>query len=117
MIFRVDPSSDLGLADQIAGQVRVALADARIAPGDRLPAAREVANGLDINVHTVLRAYATLRSEGLLDVRRGRGARIRSDADPGLGAFRQQVRQLLDDAHRLGLTRDQIITEIHKVAP
>ncbi len=115
MWFRVDPASGVGLADQIAGQVRAALAEGRVGPGDRLPPAREVATGLKVNMHTVLRAYAALRDDGILEMRRGRGARIRPDADPNSVALHLQVRALLDLARRYGLTSEQLITEIRKV--
>ncbi|MBS4753437.1 GntR family transcriptional regulator [Nocardioides sp. zg-ZUI104] len=36
------------------------MTDGSLAPGDRLPPARELAVGLDVNMHTVLRAYGVL---------------------------------------------------------
>ncbi|MEU4835091.1 GntR family transcriptional regulator [Streptosporangium sp. NPDC023615] len=81
MLITVDPSSAQPLADQVADSVRVALADGRAAPGDRLPSARTVAAALDINLHTVLRGYQQLREEGLVELRRGRAAVITGQAD------------------------------------
>lgn len=109
MLFRVDLDSGVGLADQLAAQVRRALAERRLSAGDRLPPAREVATGLGINMHTVLRAYASLRDEGLIDLRRGRGARVRPDADPGTAALHLQIRALVRDARRLGIGADQLV--------
>lgn len=82
MLFRVDPASAVPLGDQIAACVRGALADGSANPGECLPAGRELADSLGANVHTVLRGYQRLREEGLIELRRGRGAVIVPDA-PG----------------------------------
>lgn len=115
MLFRVDPTSSVGLAEQIAAQVRGALAAGEAAPGERLPPARQLAAGLEVNMHTVLRAYAMLRDEGLVDIRPGRGAQIRTDADPASAALGEQIRQLARAAGRLGLTREDLIAHIEEV--
>lgn len=74
MLVRIDPASGVPIFDQVAASVRAELARGGLRAGDRLPAARDVASALDVNVHTVLKAYQSLRDEGLVDLRRGRGA-------------------------------------------
>ncbi|WP_396652578.1 GntR family transcriptional regulator [Microbacterium sp. Se5.02b] len=64
MLIRVDPDSPRALFDQVAASVRSDILAGILAPGDRLPAARDVAEALDINQHTVLHAYQRLRDEG-----------------------------------------------------
>jgi GntR family transcriptional regulator len=100
MLFRIDPASGVPLFDQIAASVRAELGRGDLHAGDRLPPAREVAAALEINVHTVLKAYQALRDEGLLDLRRGRGAVITESAglSPELLA---DVRALVREARRL----------------
>src|ERR1700712_1498534 len=109
MLFRIDPDSDIGLADQIAGQVRGALVAGHLLPGAKLPPAREGATGLAINMHTVLRAYSQLRDEGLIELRRGRGAQVRADVDVRAVGLDQQIRDLLEAASRLGLDSEQVV--------
>ncbi|HEV3000783.1 MAG TPA: PLP-dependent aminotransferase family protein [Solirubrobacteraceae bacterium] len=50
------------------------LSDGRVAPGVRLPAERPLAAELGISRTTVVRTYAALREQGLLESRRGAGS-------------------------------------------
>ncbi|GAA5035854.1 GntR family transcriptional regulator [Terrabacter aeriphilus] len=104
MLWQVDPTSSTPLHAQIAACVRRELAAGRLARGDRLPAAKEVASVLDVNLHTVLRAYQSLRDEGLIDLRRGRGAVV-SATDPGGDArLRTLAAEIVAEARRVGAT-------------
>jgi len=121
MLIRVDPTSAVGLADQIAGQLRSQIASGELSPGERLPPARELARGLDVNMHTVLRAYAELRDQGLVDLRRGRGAQVSATAgdltSAQAAALHEQIHELLAAATRFGLSREQLLAEIKKAHP
>lgn len=114
MWFTVDPDNPVGLADQIANQVRGAVVSGRFNPGDKLPPARELAAGLDVNIHTVLRAYAALRDEGLIELRRGRGAQLRATLNREVADLDQQIRALVESSRRLGFTKSQLLTQVEK---
>lgn len=77
-IFNVKLSRDgsTELHEQVAAQIRRAIAEGEAGPGDRLPPARDLAAVLGLNRNTVLRALRALRDEGLLDFTRGRGVTV-----------------------------------------
>ncbi|WP_019181832.1 GntR family transcriptional regulator [Microbacterium yannicii] len=111
MLLRIDPSSEAPLFAQIAASVRADAAAGRLSAGDRLPAAREVAEALGVNLHTVLRAYQDLRDEGLVDMRRGRGAVVTDSVVP-LTQLREDIAALASRAEALGLSRETLASLI-----
>lgn len=116
MLFRVDAASALSLAEQIAIQVRAGVVEGSLAPGERLPPARDLATALQVNMHTVLRAYKQLRDEGVIEMRQGRGAFVRHDAGPGLIRLMELAEQLLEEARKLGMSRQDVTRLIGGVA-
>ncbi|MEU3373967.1 GntR family transcriptional regulator [Streptomyces sp. NPDC006711] len=115
MLFRVDPASPQPLGDQIAASVRRAIAEGEVAPGDRLPSARSLADSLGVNVHTVLRGYQCLRDEGLIELRRGRGAVVVGDPGAGgMAALMLRVRELVAEARELGLTEEEVVRLVRR---
>ncbi len=108
MMIRIDHSSSQPLHEQIAGQIRAAIADGGVGPGERLPPSRQLASGLDVNINTLLRALQTLRDEGLIDMRRGRGTFVTGKA-PVAARYVELAEQLVAEAKRSGLSRQDII--------
>lgn len=106
MLFRIDPGASAPLFAQLANQVRLAVARGDLPPGERLPAARDVADALDLNVHTVLRAYQDLRDEGLIDLRRGRGAVVTDRASADFAALRHAIAGVVQEATSLRLSAE-----------
>lgn len=106
VLLTIDPAAPEPLFEQLAAQLRAAIAAGALSAGDRLAPARDVAASLDINLHTVLRAYQELRDEGLVELRRGRGATVAAGADDaGLrdAGLRAAIDTLVAESHRLGL--------------
>ena len=76
---RGDPGA---LTSQIAGQLRDALADGRLATGERLPSTRMLAGLLGVSRTVVTGAYAQLFAEGWVEGRHGSGTYVAEGA-PG----------------------------------
>ena len=107
MLLTLDLNDQRPLHEQAADALRRAIADGEVAPGDRLPPARDLAVALQINANTVLRALRQLRDEGLLEFRRGRGVSVLRRPDPEV-ALRAKLRDLLDEAQRHGYGVQQV---------
>jgi GntR family transcriptional regulator len=108
MLWRIDPASDEPLYAQLVTQVHLAAARRDLAPGDRLPAARELADSLDLNVHTVLKAYQQLRDEGLIELRRGRGAVVTGRAATDLSPVESALSALVSAAREANLAPETL---------
>jgi GntR family transcriptional regulator len=103
--IRRDDQTDLH--EQVAAEIRRAIAEGEAKPGERLPPARDLAAVIGVNTNTVLRALRALRDEGLLEFRRGRGITVA--ATPEQGAVTARARELVSFARRHGYGRSELI--------
>ena len=76
MVITVDKLSDAPLYLQLRDAVIAGIASGELRPGDALPSVRSLAEDLGINLHTVNKAYATLRDEGYVIMLGRRGAYV-----------------------------------------
>lgn len=111
MLLKLDIGDTRPLHEQVAGAIRRAVAEGECAPGDKLPPARELSRALGVNTNTVLRGLRTLRDEGVLEFRRGRGITIATGADTR-SELVDRVRQLVEDAARAGYSRNDLVDMI-----
>ncbi len=109
-IDRRDPTL---LHDQVAAEIRRAIAIGEAKPGSRLPPARDLAAVLGVNTNTVLRALRVLRDEGLLEFRRGNEVKV--TGAPERGAVLAKAKELLDLARHHGYRRDELIDLIQQL--
>src|SRR5215467_10217083 len=109
----VNRSDAMPLHDQVAAQIRRAIAEGEAGPGERLPLAKDIAAVLGVNKNTVLRALHILRDEGLLEFRRGRGITVAGT--PQRGAVLARTRDLLAFARHHGFGREEIIQMIQSL--
>jgi GntR family transcriptional regulator len=80
---KIDKKDPTDLYEQVAGEIRRAIADGEAKPGERLPPAKDLAAVLGVNTNTVLRSLRKLRDEGLLEFRRGRGISVAGTPERG----------------------------------
>lgn len=110
MLLRIDPTNGTPLFDQVTTQVRLAILHGDIRAGERLPAAKDLATSLDVNVHTVLKAYQALHAEGLVELRRGRGAVVLGPAAAEDPSLRSALAAVAARAKELGISTDATTT-------
>jgi len=110
---KVNREDPLALHDQVAAEIRRAIADGEAGSGERLPLAKDLAAVLGVNKNTVLRALRVLRDEGLLDFQRGRGITVAGT--PQRGAVLERVRALVEFCRAQGYQRDEIIHMIERL--
>ena len=114
MRWAIDHTSRDRLQDQIARCVRRGVASGELSVGEQLPPAAELATALSVDRNTVLAAYRDLRDEGVLEFRRGRGARV-ATAGPALSAVTQAARELIAAAAEHGLGTNDLIRIIKEL--
>jgi GntR family transcriptional regulator len=111
---KLNRDEPIELHEQVAGQIRRAIADGEAAPGERLPPAGDLAAVLGVNRNTVLRALRVLRDEGLLDFRRGRAVTV--TGSPRRGAVMERARDLVAVGRRHGYGVDELVELVEAAA-
>jgi GntR family transcriptional regulator len=86
----IDPTGDRAVYKQIADLLRAAITSGELAPGAQLPSEQELVDEHGVARGTVRQAITLLRSEGLVDVVRGRGSFVRDLAPEQERLVRQQ---------------------------
>jgi DNA-binding transcriptional regulator YhcF (GntR family) len=110
---KVNKNDPTDLFEQVAAEIRRAIADGEAKPGERLPPAKDLAAVLGVNTNTVLRSLRLLRDEGLLEFRRGRGISVAGT--PERGAVVQRARELITFARSQGYQFDELAEIIEQV--
>jgi GntR family transcriptional regulator len=111
----IDHSSPVPLHEQVAAAVRRAIAEGEARSGERLPPARDLAAVLGVNANTVFRALRTLRDEGLVEFRRGRGVSVTGIA-PERSPVVAKARELVEVARRYGYRPEELAAIIEQVS-
>jgi GntR family transcriptional regulator len=110
---KVDKADPTDLYEQVAAEIRRAIADGEAKPGERLPPAKDLAAILGVNTNTVFRSLRLLRDEGLLEFRRGRGVSV--IGTPERGAVVQRAKELVAFARHHGYRLDELVEIIEEV--
>lgn len=82
--------------------------------GEQLPPAAELGVALSVDRNTVLAAYRQLRDEGVLEFRRGRGARVTARG-PTTSVITEAARALVETARQHGVGRNELVRLIKEL--
>lgn len=110
---KIDQADPIDLHEQVAAEIRRAIADGEASPGERLPPAKDLAAVIGVNTNTVLRALRVLRDEGLLEFRRGRGITV--TGTPDRSVVLTQAKALVALGRKHGYARDELIDILQSI--
>ena len=113
MFFSVDPSNGVPIYEQIVRQVKFAVADGVLVPGQMVPSVRQLSQDLTINPNTIQRAYQQLQSDSVLEPLRGRGMVIQSDAIKRCTKARHEIvigrlQSVMEEALKGGVSAEEL---------
>jgi GntR family transcriptional regulator len=110
--FHLSTRSNVPPYVQLVEQVRQALLNGTLRPGDRLPTVKEVVGSIAINPNTVLKAYRDLEHKGLAAGRPGQGTFIEGTLGvvplKDQQALKRRLTRWLTDATEAGLDEEGI---------
>jgi GntR family transcriptional regulator len=119
MFFSIDANNGVAIYDQIVRQVKFAIAEESLRPGQLLPSVRALSMQLALNPNTVARAYQQLQSDGILELLRGRGVVVCQGATKVCKEVRRtlisdRLQSVLTEALHGGLTATEIEDLVRK---
>jgi GntR family transcriptional regulator len=114
MSLHINTASRLPIYQQLAQQIREAIARGDLQPEAGLPSVRQLSRELVVNPNTVARAYTELERDGLLVSRPGRGiyvAQPRNDLTRTARDRRltEQLDRWLTEAVHLGYSASEVL--------
>ncbi len=98
---------------QLIGQIKQAVTEGVLSPGDPLPSIRQLANDLELNSKTVAKAYRLLERDSVVETRGYRGtfvhaeARTNSAVDLG-GWTEERLSKVVGELRDAGVTDPEI---------
>jgi GntR family transcriptional regulator len=113
MQLSVDVDNGMPIYEQLVRQVKYAVAEGVVVPGQMIPSVRDLARQLAINPNTVQRAYQQLQSEEIIESLRGRGMAVCLGAKKQCQTDRQtllgeRLMAVIEEAVRSGLDSDRL---------
>jgi GntR family transcriptional regulator len=119
MGFHISTASRLPIYQQLAQQIREAIARGELQPEASLPSVRQLSRELVVNPNTIARAYTELEREGLLVSRPGRGIYVAQPRNDLTRAARdrrlvEQLDRWLTEAVHLGYAADEVLRLVAK---
>ena len=115
MLLHLDFGSDVPIYMQIRNQVVLGIADGALAPGDKLPTIRLMADEAGINMMTVSRAYQLLKQEGYISTDRRSGAVICAVGEHKLAKTSLDgLRVIASEAKASGMDKEEFLALAEK---
>lgn len=96
MIIKINFDSETPIYMQIKNEIIKGIAKKEIEIGEELPSVRGLAEDIEVNMHTVNKAYSLLRDEGYIKMDRRKGAVVDLNLEKSKETFESSIREELN---------------------
>lgn len=119
ILIEIDFENEVPIYLQLKNEIIKAIARGELLENASLPSVRTLANELDINMHTVNKAYNILKEEGYVKIDRRKGALI----SYSFKNFNEEFKNTLDEELEIfiaqsvarGIEKDLVINKINNI--
>lgn len=119
MNFQIDKNSNLQINEQIALQLRYQIISGELERSSKLPSVREMASMLNINRHTISRAYKDLEDEGLIVTKQSLGTFVTKDLElphkKDVDKFIETIKEAMEISNTLGFTTKEFMATAQSI--
>lgn len=107
--IRINPASGIPIYVQLVEQIKHAIENCTLGPGDQLPGIRALAQDILVSPNTVIKAYSELEREEVIEARHGSGTFVvDSERRKDIRAAQSTVRDFVERLRRRGLSDGEI---------
>ncbi|MGL5766122.1 MAG: GntR family transcriptional regulator [Sarcina sp.] len=109
MFIDVEFDSDIPIYLQIRNEIVKSIATGVLNDGDSLPSVREMSSMIEVNLHTINKAYNLLKTEGFVKIDRRTGAIIEvTERAEYREQFEEKLELILSEAFLMGISKEEI---------
>ncbi len=110
MLIEIEFNGDVPIYLQIRNKILEAIAKGELKEGDSLPSVRQMSGMIDVNLHTINKAYNLLKSEGYLQVDKRVGVIVKINKPNNfIDEFNEKINLILAEGKVMGLKEEEII--------
>ncbi len=110
MLIAIDFQSNVPIYVQLRNQIVVGIAEGKLAPGEKLPTIRALADETGINMMTVSKAYQMLKRDGYIVTDRRNGAIVAPGRSPSVSDETiNELKLKISELRLSGLSKDEIL--------
>ncbi|MCU5657323.1 GntR family transcriptional regulator [Bacillus mycoides] len=114
--MKTEFSPNIPIYVQVMEYIKKEIVTGRLAPGDKIPAVRELAGELQVNPNTIQRTFQELELEGISETRRGTGRFVTMDEEKITEIRKEMAKELLDNfingMNNLGFMEEEVLSII-----
>lgn len=113
MLIEIQFDSETPIYMQIRNEIVKAIATGKLKEGDGLPSVRQMSSMIEVNLHTINKAYNILKSEGYVQIDRRKGVIVKVDKKESYKTeFEEKMELILSESFLMGISEEEVLKRV-----